>query len=77
MYRYPSIEGVPSEAYLTLFRQSNGKVANPYFKSSRWQQVMENLKTAGHTLTVFVVFTKKKRIDLIVYPFLSCSITLL
>ncbi|MFS0553562.1 stalk domain-containing protein [Brevibacillus sp. 179-C9.3 HS] len=26
MYRYHSIEGIPWEAYLTLFRQSNGKV---------------------------------------------------
>ena len=26
MYRYHTIEGLPSEAYLTLFRQSNGKV---------------------------------------------------
>jgi len=27
MYRYHTIEGLPSEAYLTLFPQSNGKVA--------------------------------------------------
>ncbi|ASJ55649.1 hypothetical protein BP422_20115 [Brevibacillus formosus] len=26
MYRYHTIEGLPWEAYLTLFRQSNGKV---------------------------------------------------
>lgn len=26
MYRYHTIEELPSEAYLTLFRQSNGKV---------------------------------------------------